>query len=223
MPELAPPANDGRILISLIADMSGSMQPLADDVRGTINGFVQDQIDQPGEAFFTLTLFDTVVEVPFVATPVANVPAITEDIYRPRGGTALLDAVGKTIRATEDVIKTLKPDQVLFVIITDGQENSSKEWKREALSSLIKEKQSDATDPWQFVFTGANIDEWSDAYSLGGATMASNSFGFASSHAGMMTVSGALCSNTKVYRESKTKLVSNYFTQSTFETHEDKE
>jgi uncharacterized protein YegL len=217
MAELVPPVqkNDGRILINIVADMSGSMSHLADDTRGTINGFIKDQVDQEGEAFVTLINFDTTVETPFTAILAADAPEITREIYTPRGGTALLDAIGEAIRSTEKVIVNLRPEQVLFVIITDGEENSSREWKLPDVAALIKEKQEDPEDPWQFTFVGANVDEWNDAYRMGGATFASNSLGFEASNAGMLTLSGTMVASTRAYRTSKQKIVTNYFTQPT--------
>lgn len=215
MPEVAPeaPGPGGRILISFVADMSGSMASLADDVRGTINGFVEDQIDQPGEAFFTLTVFDTVVETPFDAVPVADMPEITDAEYRPRGMTALLDAIGQTVRTTEDAIAELNPDQVLFVVMTDGHENSSREWKKNQIVELLREKQEDATDPWQVVFTGADIDVWGEASALGFGSVG-NTLAFDKSFEGMLTVSGALVQSTKLYRAAGIKSSANYFVDS---------
>ena len=212
MPEIAPeaPTGGGRILISFIADMSGSMTGLTDDVRGTINGFVADQIDQPGEAFFTLTVFDTVVETPFDAVPVEEMPEVTTEHYKPRGLTALLDAIGQTVRSTEEAVAELNPDQVLFVVMTDGHENASKEWKKDQIVELLREKQEHETDPWQVVFTGADIDVWGEASDLGIGSIG-NTLAFDKSSAGMVTVSGCLVESTKSYRASGIKASANYF------------
>ncbi len=210
MAELAPPTSGGRILISFVADMSGSMYTLAEDVRGTINGFVNKQINQPGEAFFTLTVFDTVVETPFDAVLVQDMPEIGEETYTPRGNTALLDAIGQTVRATEDAVAELNPDQVLFIVMTDGQENSSKEWKKEQIVKLIEEKQNDPEDPWQIVFAGSDIDVWDEAGSLGIGSIG-NTMAFEKTTAGMLTVSGALCASTLAYRSAGIKTSTNYF------------
>lgn len=200
----------GRILISFVADMSGSMYNLADEVRGTINGLVKDQIDQPGEAFFTLTVFDTEVETPFNAVPVQEMPEISEATYMPRGMTALLDAIGKTVRETESAVKRLNPDQVLFMVMTDGQENSSKEWKRDQIVKLLEEKQSDKKDPWQVVFTGADIDVWDDASKMG-VNSIGNTMAFAKSGEGMLTISGCMVESTRAFRSAGVKSSANYF------------
>jgi hypothetical protein len=138
-------------------------------------------------------------------------PEIGEETYKPRGCTALLDAVGKTVRATEDAVAELNPDQVLLIVMTDGQENSSVEWKKEQVAELLAEKQDDPEDPWQIVFAGTDIDVWGIAGSLGIRNLSTNSMAFDKSKAGMLTVSGALCASTLAYRFSGMKVTSNYF------------
>ncbi len=214
MAEIAPPAAGGRILISFIADMSGSMQCIASDVIGTINGLVKDQIDKPGEAFFTLTTFDTVVETPFVAVPVEDMPEIGTETYAPRGWTALLDAIGRTVRATEDVVEDLDPDQVLFMIMTDGYENASKEWNREQVSKLLEEKQDDPEFPWQVAFMGGDLGTaeqvWGQANQLS-VSGTLNSLAFDKSAAGMVTASGCAVAATANYRASGIQKSDSYF------------
>lgn len=214
MPEIAPPAAGGRILISFVADMSGSMQGIAQDVIGTINGLVEDQIDKRGDAFFTLTTFDTVVETPFDAIPVQDMPKIGAETYTPRGMTALLDAIGQTVRATEVSAERLNPDQVLFMIMTDGYENSSKEWGKNQVSKLLEEKQDDPDFPWQVVFMGGDLgtaeEVWGQANGLS-VSGTLNSFSFDKSAAGMITVSGAAVAATANYRASGIQKSDYYF------------
>jgi hypothetical protein len=106
MPKIGPeaPSRSGKIAIFFVVDMSGSMWHIAEDTRGTINSFIGDQVGQEGEAFVSLTVFDTIVETPVKAVAAEDFPEITPDIYNPRGSTALLDAVGITIRSAEDVV-----------------------------------------------------------------------------------------------------------------------
>ena len=156
--------SDGRTEIVIVLDRSGSMSSCATDTIGGFNHFIQEQKNAPGEAFLTLTQFDTEYEIVHDCKPIKEIPNLD---FHPRGGTALLDAIGRTVIATKERFKTQRPgpDVVLFVIITDGQENSSKEFKRDAINAMIKE--SEATDKWRFIFLGANQDAFAEGGSLG--------------------------------------------------------
>lgn len=151
--------------ITLIVDRSGSMSSCKDEAQGGINAFIKDQKEKPGEATFSLMQFDTQHEYVFNAVPIKSVEKYE---LQPRGMTALLDAVGKTIAETEQRINALKKSQkpglVVIAIITDGQENSSHEFKRSAIRDLIEKKQKDG---WQFTFLGANQDAFTEAATIG--------------------------------------------------------
>ena len=135
----------------------------------TISGFneyVENlQRDNP-EALFTLTKFNSMkVDVVHTAVPISEVKLLSEDTYVPDGMTPLYDAIAQTVRATEKKVEEMeeKPN-VLCVVMTDGFENTSKEWTRDKVFSLIKEKEGVA---WSFVYLGADQDAWVVSQSIG--------------------------------------------------------
>lgn len=155
--------------IVVILDRSGSMDGLASDTIGTFNKFVQEQKEHPGEASMSLILFNTEYSVEYMGKPIANVPELTNETYVPGGWTALLDAVGRGIDSLGERLDKLpeevRPDKVIFVIITDGLENSSKEYRLEQVNAKIKHQQEKYG--WRFLFLGANIDAFGEASKLG--------------------------------------------------------
>jgi uncharacterized protein YegL len=157
-----PPA-DRSILINFLLDKSGSMQVIRDATISGFNEFKNDQAREAGTALMTLTLFDTSFRTVATAVPITDVRDLTATIYDPNGNTALYDAVGHTLRLTDEYVAANHPDQVLFVIMTDGEENSSREFGRDAIFRLIEERQRDAG--YEFVYLGAN----QDSYLVGGA------------------------------------------------------
>src|SRR5256885_1489485 len=106
--------------ITVVMDRSGSMNSCRSDAEGGLNAFIKEQKELPGEALFTLVQFDTEYEVVHKAKPIKDVPKC---ILTPRGGTALLDALGRTIHQTGDRLLAFpehqRPALVCFVIITD--------------------------------------------------------------------------------------------------------
>jgi hypothetical protein len=109
----------------------------------------------------SLTLFDTKYEVRYVATDMAAVVPLDEENYKPDGNTALYDAIGFSVRALEQLAPVGK---VLFVILTDGEENSSKDWRRQSIFKLIQEKRE--KNGWEFVFLGADQDAYAAAEAI---------------------------------------------------------
>ncbi len=152
--------------ITVVIDRSGSMASMKADAEGGINSFVEEQQKQAGEAVFTLVQFDTEYEFVHKAKPIAEIGRF---VLNPRGGTALLDAVGRSISETGQRLSATPEDQrpglVVFVILTDGQENSSKEFTQEKIKEMIK-TQSESYK-WQFVFLGANQDSFASAGGIG--------------------------------------------------------
>ena len=155
--------------VVFILDRSGSMGGLESDTIGGFNSMLEKQRKIEGKAFITTVLFDDQYELLHDRVNIAKVNNITEKEYFVRGSTALLDAIGKTIakeKAIQDTLgKNEKADKVLFVIITDGLENASKEYSSSTVKKLIetqKEKYG-----WEFLFLGANIDAIETANSIG--------------------------------------------------------
>ena len=155
--------------VVFILDRSGSMGGLESDTIGGFNSMLEKQRKIEGKAFITTVLFDDQYELLHDRVNIAKVNNITEKEYFVRGSTALLDAIGKTIakeKAIQDTLgKNEKADKVLFVIITDGLENASKEYNSSTVKKLIetqKEKYG-----WEFLFLGANIDAIETASAIG--------------------------------------------------------
>lgn len=150
----------------LILDKSGSMSGLEGDTIGGFNSMIQKQRDENIDASVTTVLFDTKFNVIHDRTPLKKVENLTSKDYVAGGNTALLDAVGSTIKRIERVPDIYaKNNRVLFVIITDGQENSSREYSKSQVKKMISDKQEKYD--WEFIFLGANIDAASEAESIG--------------------------------------------------------
>lgn len=157
-------------MISVLIDASGSMSGVKQQTINGFNQFVEEQKKVPGKAFLTLTLFDTNVKVEYVATPLDQVPALTTATYRPGGGTALWDAQGITIDQTAGYLASLsaqdRPSKVIFLTMTDGGENSSKDFTDPDQLKKIIDAKTEA-DGWLFVYTGANQDSYLIASKMG--------------------------------------------------------
>jgi Mg-chelatase subunit ChlD len=154
-----------------LLDRSGSMEPIADDVVGGFNAMLAEQAAEPGECRVTLVLFDTEDphEVVISARPIAEVPPLARADFRPRGSTPLLDAMARAIVDTQilqerRVAKGDPAERIQFVTITDGQENSSREYTLATLGKLVERRKQDG---WEFVFVGANQDAFAEAGRLG--------------------------------------------------------
>ena len=155
--------------ITIVLDRSGSMQAVADDTIGGFNRFLLDQKQAPGDGVLTLVRFDHEYELVHRAVPLAEVPPLSRETFVPRGQTALLDAIGRTMNDTfERLAKTDEsqlPGSVIFVILTDGHENASREFSRETVFAMISERQ--AKQGWTFLFLGANQDAIESGERLG--------------------------------------------------------
>ena len=153
----------------VILDESGSMGSLTNDTIGGFNTFLETHQKLPGEALLTLVKFNTEYNIVCNGADVRSVKPLDKKTYTPGGGTALLDAVGRAIdevgKRYDGFKKKEKPGKVIFLIITDGEENSSKEYKIEAIKEKTKKRQSE--NEWEFIFMGANQDAWQAGGSMG--------------------------------------------------------
>lgn len=151
-----------------ILDKSGSMSGLETDTIGGFNSMLKKQKNQEGACFITTVLFDNTYTLLHDRIDIRAVKAIGAKEYLVGGSTALLDAIGKTINKIDNAQKSItsafQAEQVLFVIITDGQENSSREYSAETIKEMIKSKQK---TNWEFIFLGANIDAVESAAQFG--------------------------------------------------------
>ena len=140
-----------------ILDRSGSMDSIIDDSIGGFNAFLKEQKKLPGKAKLSVVLFDDQYEKLYDRIKIKEAEELTSETYVPRGMTALYDAIGKTITSMK--VKDSKP--VVIAILTDGEENASKEYTIEKINKLIKEKRDLG---WEFIFLAAN----QDAFAVGG-------------------------------------------------------
>jgi hypothetical protein len=152
--------------ITLVIDRSGSMEEIRSDAEGGVNAFIREHAQQPGDALLTLVQFDNEYEFVHRGVPIKEVPPYT---LVPRSGTALLDAVGRAINETGERLARMpeadRPGLVIFVIVTDGQENASKEFSKAQVKEMIQRQQTKYN--WHFTFLGTGQDAFAEARGLG--------------------------------------------------------
>jgi uncharacterized protein YegL len=143
--------------IYFLLDRSGSMQSIKTDTEGGFAAFIEEQRKTPGECRVTLAQFDNEYDVVYTDRPLADVPPLD---LQPRGSTALLDAMGRTITDAGTRLAALPEDQrpgtVIVAIMTDGLENASKEWHAPAIKALVELQTSQYH--WEFLYMGADQD-----------------------------------------------------------------
>lgn len=167
--------------IVFLLDRSGSMDEIRDDAIGGFNTLLADQQAAPGNCTFTLVQFDTQdpAEIVHDAKPIQEVPPLDRDTYQPRGGTPLLDAMGHLIAHTGQRLAAMaehqRPGKVIFAVLTDGLENSSRLHTRSQIFDMVKHQRE--VYNWQFMFLGADQDAIAEAASFGIAEELSMSIG----------------------------------------------
>lgn len=191
--------------ITVILDKSGSMSNVRGDTIGGYNTFVTEQQKLPGTCDITLIQFSTSSEFTYKSK---NIRELTEGVnasqYVPNGNTALLDAIGKAViekgKELSDLPEDQRPGKVMFVIITDGQENASVEFNGSQIKQMVEHQQQ--AYQWDFTFLGANIDTFATADSLGISQDKSLSFSTTKS-GGACRAFAAVSNYTKGARSSK--------------------
>ena len=162
-------AVQGKTELVFILDRSGSMSGLESDTIGGFNGMLRRQRQESADILVSPVLFDDVVEVIHDRVPIGDVPPLTEREYFTRGCTALLDAVGDSIHHIRNIHKYAReedrPVRTMFVITTDGLENSSVRYTAKKVKKLIEHQEK--KHGWEFVFLGANMDAVAVAGDLG--------------------------------------------------------
>lgn len=163
---------DNYTHITLVCDRSGSMAAVQSDAEGAVNQFIEDQKKVDAECTLTLVDFDAMLTADknwyrqIYQGPIADCPKY---ILAPRGNTALHDAVGRSITETGEYLAAMdesdRPSKVVFVVQTDGYENSSKDWTLDKIRELIKQQESDYQ--WQFVFLGMGPDTFAQGHAMG--------------------------------------------------------
>lgn len=203
--------------ITMLLDRSGSMQSIKDATEEAYNAFIADQRKIPGECTVTLHQFDDQYDTVYHALPLQMIPPLS---LRPRGATALLDAMANAIDSTGQWLAAtpehLRPSNVMFVVMTDGEENFSHKYPRHAGGrESVFARVSHQRDKynWCFVFLGANQDAIATATKLGFA--ASNALNFGATEREVKTCGATLSAATTNYRTSCGATASTFFDDGT--------
>ena len=154
--------------VVFILDRSGSMSGLEDDTIGGFNSMIDKQKNTEGEALISTILFDHETEVIHDRIPLTEIKPMTDRDYWVRGSTALLDAIGKSIKHIKNIHKYAReedrPDKTLFCITTDGMENASIIYSYQQIKKMVEAQKEKG---WEFIFLGANIDAIETAGNIG--------------------------------------------------------
>lgn len=155
--------------VTFVLDRSGSMESIRSDVVGGFNAFISEQQADARPCAFTLLQFDTQgMDYLHQDTSIHAVKPMQASDFLPRGGTPLLDAVGKAIADAairlERTRRITIPENQIVVVLTDGQENASTEYTKATLADLIARKEAEG---WTFIYLAANVDAFSEARSMG--------------------------------------------------------
>ena len=181
---MAEAKTNGQTELVFILDRSGSMSGLESDTIGGFNGMIAQHRSEGGDVLVSTVLFDHENEVIHDRVRIADVPTLTSKEYYTRGCTALLDAMGDGIRHIKNVHKYARPEdrpaRTMFIITTDGMENSSTRYTADQVRAMVKQQEEAG---WEFVFLGANIDAVQVAGGLG--IRAENAVEFACDAAGV--------------------------------------
>ena len=152
-----------------ILDRSGSMAGLESDTIGGFNSMIEKQKKQDGKCYVSTVLFDDRIEVIHDRFELSSIKEMTENDYYVRGCTALIDAIGSSIRHIANIHKYARPEDVpentLFVITTDGMEHASHQFSSDEVKRMIEKEK--AKYGWEFIFIGANIDAVETAKQFG--------------------------------------------------------
>ena len=162
-------ANNDFTEIICIIDRSGSMESIRSDAIGGFNRFLKDQQMLPDKARLTMVLFDDQYELIHNGIDIQKVQPLTNQTFVPRGMTALLDAIGRTInevsaRFSEQPLER-HPEKVIVSILTDGQENASREFDRKIIREIIIKYTQELH--WDFIYLAANQDAFAESRQMG--------------------------------------------------------
>ena len=186
--------------IAFVLDRSGSMESCREAAIEGFNSFLQEQQRTEGLAKLTLILFNDEYLVPIDALPVAEILPLNNDSYVPRGSTALLDAIGRTIDELGARLAALpekdRPMQVIVAILTDGLENSSQNYTWQQIADVIKQQSEQYR--WTFLFLGANQDAIATAAQMN--ITAANAAAYVADAAGLHASASSLTRKVRALR-----------------------
>jgi uncharacterized protein YegL len=196
--------------ITIILDRSGSMESVKSDTIGGFNSFLSEQQKITGEASISLVQFDDKYETVYIDKDINSADKLTEETFQPRGMTALYDAVGRTINAVgqrlAETDENERPDKVVFVILTDGFENASKEFSAVKINQMISHQKE--VYSWDFIFIGANQDAVLSAKAIG--ISANAALTYAANSEGTEAAFGSIAQKVGAYRQSSVKASLNF-------------
>lgn len=196
-----------KTIVSFILDKSGSMSSCVDATISGYNEYIGTlKADKKSAYDFSLTLFDTIVEARHKSIAIGDIPELDRKSYVPNGGTALYDAVMRTVNEVE---KQAGKNKVLCIIMTDGGENASQEYDQKALFNKVQDLQK--TGNWTFVFLGANQDSWATAQKFGFAQ--ANVANYNTTVAGTANAFRSVASNTVAYAASSLSNTKSFFSE----------
>ena len=158
-----------KMEIVFVLDCSGSMWGSRFDVIRGFNRMIKGQRDQEQDALVTTVLFNTSMRTLHDRAPLAQIMPLIGADFCPSGGTALLDAIGETMKRIQTAHRYAReedlPHKTLFVVMTDGLENASRHYSNKQIQTMVKQQEEDHY--WEFVFIGADIDAFASARNLG--------------------------------------------------------
>jgi hypothetical protein len=171
-PKFQRDGTNGALLV-LIVDESGSMRAVHKDTLGGLNSTVETFKKNNADSRLTFVKFDapfgkSEVTTVFNNMPIAEVPTITEEHYNPRSGTNLYDAIGRTLVQINNTLLVTAPSMrptVTVCIMTDGEENSSREYTSEDIKKMVSA--AEEVGNWTFMFLGANINAFAEGAKFG--------------------------------------------------------
>ena len=201
----------GYTHIVVILDRSQSMDSVREATINGFNEFLKTQKKLPGEATISLVQFNSTHETTYENKNLLDAPELTEFTYIPDGMTAMNDAIGDSINRVGAYLRGqpehVRPSKILFMILTDGQENSSKRFSGAQVKSMIEHQRGKYS--WEFVFMGANQDVVLTAKGLGIIT--SNAMAYDSNVTGTAHVFATASAGLGNYRGHTRGLVENFF------------
>ena len=175
------------------------MDAIRDDAIGGFNSFLKEQQQVPGDANMTMMLFDDQFLMVHQGLPLKDVPELDKTTFVPRGGTALLDAIGRTLNETEARLAAMadadRPSKVLVLVLTDGMENQSKEFDKGRIQKMIKDHEAKG---WEFMYLKAGPDTFDQARDIGFST--ANYANVGASGNGLLSAYGGINARTCSYR-----------------------
>ena len=155
--------------IVFVIDSSGSMYGSESDIIGGFNSMIQEQRKNGFEAYVSVVLFSSSSEVLYDRVKLGDVKTMTARDYITGGSTALLDALGNAIDHIKTIHKYARkedvPTKTMFVVMTDGEENASRDYNNKQIRRLVKRQQEKYH--WEFIFMGADIDAFASARRIG--------------------------------------------------------